>query len=335
MPGNWGAGGTGCPGVVTTGPAGKPAGAAGTPCSTTANQTQRFALTVANPAQGNQYLGGGGGSVLVNDNSMGNYNGMIATVQHRLSSTFSLLANYTFSKCLGIADAQGDYAGTNVENPNNLALDYGPCGSDFRHIENIVIVARSNFHSLSGVPSALVNGWELGTLAHISSGSPFTVTTGTDISLTDIGNDRPNLVPGVPVYLHQAIRSGTGPANRAYLNPAAFCGNSTAASPCSNPVAPGAYGNISRNSFRSPPLYQFDAQISRNFPIWERLAMQLRLEAFNLLNHPNFNAPSGATTGTLAGTSGSAAALSSSTFGQVSSTSNTARVFQGSIKLSF
>jgi hypothetical protein len=335
VPGNWGAGGTGCPGVVTTGPAGKPAGAAGTPCSTVANQTQRFALTVANPAQGNQYLGGGGGSVLVNDIAMANYNGMIASIQHRLSSTFSMLANYTFSKCLNIADAQGDYAATNVENPNNLALDYGPCGSDFRHVENIVLVLRSNFHSMSAVPRAIVNGWELAPLAHISRGSPFTVTTGTDISLTDIGNDRPNLVPGVPVYLHHAIRSGTGAANRAYLNPAAFCGNSTTAAPCPLPVASGTYGNASRNAFRGAPFYQFDAQISRVFPIWERLAMQLRLEAFNLLNHPDFNAPTGSTTGTIAGTSGGAAALSSSTFGQVSSTWNTARVFQGSVKLTF
>ena len=63
--------------------------------------------------------------------------------------------------------------------------------------------------------------------------------------------------------------------------------------------------------------------------------MQLRLEAFNVLNHPDFNAPTGTTTGTIAGTSGGAAALSSSTSGQVSSTWNTARVFQGSVKLTF
>ena len=335
VPGVWGANGTGCTGVVTTGPAGKPAGAAGTPCSTVANQSQRFALTVANPAQGNQYQGGGGGSVLVNDNAWANYNGMIASVQHRLSRTFSLLANYTYSKCLNIADAQGDYAGTNVENPNNLALDYGPCGADFRNVENIVLVLQSEFHSMPTVARAIINDWQLAPLIHISSGSPFTVTTGTDVSLTDVGNDRPNLIPGVPVYLHQTIRSGTGSSNRQYLNPAAFCGVSTTASPCSNPVATGTYGNISRNSFRGPTFYQFDAQISRVFPIWERLAMTLRLEAFNVLNHPDFNAPSGGTTGSLAGTSGSSAALSSSTFGQITSTWNTARVFQGSVKLEF
>jgi hypothetical protein len=207
VPGNWGAGGTGCPGVVTTGPAGKPAGAAGTPCSTVANQTQRFALTVANPAQGNQYLGGGGGSVLVNDIAMANYNGMIASIQHRLSSTFSMLANYTFSKCLNIADAQGDYAATNVENPNNLAPDYGPCGSDFRHVENIVLVLRSNFHSMSAVPRAIVNGWELAPLAHISRGSPFTVLISRSLTSATIV---PTSFPAFPSI--STMRSARAPA---------------------------------------------------------------------------------------------------------------------------
>jgi hypothetical protein len=334
VPGVWGAGGTGCSGVVLTGPAGKPAGAVGTPCSTTANQSQRFALTVANPAQGNQYLGGGGGSVLVGDSASANYHGLVTTVQHRLSSTFSLLANYTWSKCLNIADAQGDLAGTTVQNPNNPGKDYGPCGSDFRNIENIVIVAKSQF-GLPRLESLLLNNWEFAPLVHIQSGAPFTVTSGQDNSFTDVGNDRPNLVSGVPVYLHQVLRAGSGAANRGYLNPAAFaqvCPTGSTPLTCS---AYGTYGNIGRNSFRGVPSYQFDAQISRIFPIYERLNMTLRLEAFNLLNHPNFNIPTGGTTGTLGGTTGGAAVLTSSTFGQVSSTYNTARVFQGSVKFNF
>ena len=336
VPGVWGAGGTGCAGVVTTGPAGKPAGAAGTPCSTTANQSQRFSLTVANPAQGNQYLGGGAGSVVVNDEAMSNYNGMILTAQHRLSSSFSLLTNYTWSKCLNIADPQGDLAGTLVQNPNNPAADYGPCGADFRHVANIVIVAESKF-GLPRVASMLVNGWVIAPLAHITSGAPFTVTSGQDLSFTDVGNDRPNQVPGVPVYLHIANRANPGQVNRAYLNPAAFapvCPATPTPTPL-NCAAYGTYGNIGRNSFRGLPQYQFDAQISRIFPIYKALHLTARLEAFNLLNHPDFNLPTSGTTGTMGGQTGGSAVLSSSTFGQISATANTARVFQGSVKLQF
>jgi len=322
IPGVWGANGTGCTGVVLTGPAGQPAGAAGTPCSTVGNQTQRFALTIANPLQGNQYTGGGGGSVIVNNVGMANYNGVITTIQHRLSSTFSLLANHTWSKCMNVADAQGDLAGTTVENPYNPGFDYSYCGSDYRHVENIVIVTKSNFH-VSHLTSLLVNGWEFAPLAHIVSGAPFNVTAGQDNSFTAVGNDRPNLVPGVPVYLHQPIYgTGTGTANRGYLNPAAFAQVCpTGATPLTCP-AYGTYGNIGRNSFRGRTTYQFDAQLSRIFPIHERLNATLRFEAFNLLNHPNFSNPASNLSTT-------------SSFGQVSSTSNQPRIFQGSVKFIF
>ncbi len=145
IPGVWGANGTGCAGIVTTGPAAVKPGAAGSNCSTTANQNSRFALTIANPLQGNQYAGGGGGSTVVGDYATGNYNGLVTTVQHRLSNSFSLLANWTWSKCLNEADAGGDVTGSSVCVPTNPRLDYAPCGSDYRHIENVVIIARSNF----------------------------------------------------------------------------------------------------------------------------------------------------------------------------------------------
>ncbi len=326
VPGVWGAGGTGCAGVVTTGPAGKPAGAAGTPCSTIANQAQRFLLTQQNPAQGNQY-GGGNSSILVNDNNMANYNGLVTTVQHRLSSTFSLLANYTWSKCLNLYDAQGDYAGSGYSNPSNPRLDYGPCGSDYRNVENIVLILKSNFGIANRFAALLVNNWEFAPLVHIVSGAPFTVTAGVDNSFTAQGNDRPNLVPGVPIYLHQQLKAGTGQANRGYLNPAAFA---QVTAGCPTPLSPttcpgyGTLGNISRNSFRGPTATQFDAQVSRIFPIHESLNATFRLEAFNVLNHPIFGNPT-SNLSTIA------------TFGQISAlaTNTQARVFQGSIKFTF
>ena len=130
----------------------------------------------------------------------------------------------------------------------------------------------------------------------------------------------------------------TGASNRGYLNPAAFA---QVTAGCPTPISPltcagyGTYGNISRNSFRGPTNYQFDAQISRLFPIHESLSATLRLEAFNVLNHPNFNIPTGGTSGTPGGPTGGMAVLTSNTFGQVNSTSNQARIFQGSVKITF
>jgi hypothetical protein len=279
--------------------------------------------------------------VIVSDEGTANYNGMVASIQHRMSNTFSLLANWTWSKCLDIEDAQGDLASTLVENPNRLSMDYGPCGSDFRHIENAVLIAKSGFNAhLNNFAKLVINNWELAPLIRIQSGAPFTVTSGQDNSLTDVGNDRPNRVPGVNPYAEVHFRAPAATeANREYLNPAAFqqvwqtagCASATAAG-C---PALGTYGNIGKNTFRGPSSLQFDAQISRIFVIHENWSTTFRLEAFNVLNHPDFQPPSSSTTGSLPANTGGAATLTSSTFGQVSATYNQARVFQGSVKINF
>ncbi len=159
-------------------------------------------------------------------------------------------------------------------------------------------------------------------LAQILSGSPFTVTSGVDNSFTATGNDRPNLVPGVPVYLNQPIHNGSGAANEGFLNIAAFsqvCPSGSTALTCANY---GTFGNIGRNTFRGRPSYRFDAQLSRVFPIRESLNAVFRFECFNVLNHPNFSNP--------------ATNLSSaSSFGLTTSTSNSSRLFQASAKINF
>jgi hypothetical protein len=322
IPGVWSGAAGSCGGIT-------PTGKTGTPCSTTSssNYTARSLLVLTNPAQGKyySYATGGGGSVIVGDAGWSNYNGLVTTIQHRLSSTFSLLGNWTWSKCLDVGDNQGDISGMVEENPNNLRLDYGPCGFDYRHIENVVLVAKSNFSFGNRLEAFAANGWEFAPLIHIQSGAAVNVTSGQDNSFTAVGNDRPNLVPGVPIYQKVAFRQQSGAANRMYLNPAAFA---QVTASCPSPISPttcpqyGTYGNIGRNAFRAPSALQLDAQVSRIFPIHERLAMTLRLEAFNALNHPNFGSPD--------------AKLTDGTFGQVSGTNLTsARVFQGAVKLTF
>jgi hypothetical protein len=295
-----------------------PGTCSGKPCSTTGNQTSRFYLTLQNPAAGPGYAGGGGGSILVASGANAFYHGMVASIQHRLSSNFSFLANYTWSHCIDIEDNPGDIAGTTVQNPANIKGDQSNCGFDFRNIFNSTMVVSSNF-SLTGWKALAINKWQLAPLIHIQDGAPFTVTSGVDNSLTDVGNDRPNVTSPGNIYTHKKITQ-TSLGNRSWVNASAFTQN-----------ANGTFGDSGRFAYRGPGYIQFDSAVSRTFPLHERLNLDLRLEAFNVLNHPAFAAPG--STGNL----GSTSSLVSATFGQITSTltSYGARVFQGAVKLTF
>ncbi len=290
-----------------------------TACSTTGNQTSRFYLTLENPAQGPGYAGGGGGSILIASGANAFYDGMVASIQHRFSANFSFLANYTWSHCIDIEDNPGDIAATTVQNPANIKGDQSNCGFDFRNIFNSTMVVSSNF-SLTGWKAQAINNWQLAPLIHIQDGAPFTVTSGVDNSLTDTGNDRPNVVNPYGVYTHKQITQASKGGNRSWVNASAFAQNPT-----------GTFGDSGRFAYRGPGYFQLDSAVSRTFPLHERLALVLRLEVFNALNHPAFAAPGSS------GNLGSSSSLVSSTFGQITSTLNSygARIFQGAVKLTF
>jgi len=175
-------------------------------------------------------------------------------------------------------------------------------------------VASSHFSFSNRMLSAAVNNWQISPLIHAQDGTPLNIQLGIDNSLTDTGEDRPNLENGSLVYTHKHLLAGSA-VNAQYLNPVSA--GAFAAS------APGTFGNLKRNAFRGPKVLQFDSALARSFPVHERLEMMLRLEAFNVLNHPAFNTPN--------------VSMSSSTFGEVTSTVSSygARIFQGAIKLSF
>ena len=76
------------------------------------------------------------------------------------------------------------------------------------------------------------------------------------------------------------------------------------------------FGNVPRNAFRGPFQQNWDFGISKHFKMYERHSLDFRVDAFNVLNHPSFRQPS------FVGIS------SPSTFGQINSTVNPARLIQ-------
>ncbi|QHN03279.1 carboxypeptidase regulatory-like domain-containing protein [Granulicella sp. WH15] len=280
--------------------------AAGSACESASTQNRRV-LSLANPTNGAGYST----QVIANDGANSNYNGMLTSLEHRFEHNYTVLANYTWSKCLQIGPLTTLGVEGVVSNPYNIKGDYGYCTIDAPNIFNLSVVANSTWHG-GGITSFLLKDWQVAPLIRITSGLPVNLTSGVDNSGSGILLDRPDVVPGQPVYTRNPTH--TKAAGLQYLNRAAFTNN-----------APGTFGTVRHNSIRPPKYVDVDLAVVRSFHVRERYGLQLRVEGFNIFNHPNFfNPASGSFNGSLA----------ASTFGSIK-TANDPRILQGAIKISF
>jgi hypothetical protein len=150
----------------------------------------------------------------------------------------------------------------------------------------------------------LLRNWTLSGVGSIRTGLPLTVTVSrktTDMPDGNNAGERPNIVPGVSL-----IPSG-GQTIGHWINPAAF-----------SIPAIGTWGNAGRALIRAPGLFQIDTAIARSIRITERTNVSLRMEAFNVFNHPELGSPT--------------VNLSSPSFGQILSVSNTSPIGTGSAR---
>jgi hypothetical protein len=149
-------------------------------------------------------------------------------------------------------------------------------------------------------------GWLWSGISTARTGLPLSVSVtrkATDLPDANVlGTQRPDLIPGVPLYLDYGT---TG----LWLNPAAF-----------RAPAIGAWGNLGRGVLRAPGLFQIDTSLSKRTRITEHLALEFGVEAFNLLNHPQLGAPTANI---------SSASTSPTGFGHITSTVNTSPVGSG------
>ena len=242
-----------------------------------------------------------------NDNNRGSngdsyYNGVNVqfTTNDIHRSGLSVVANYTYAHNLDDLSSTFSDSGTgNVlgglgyMNSFAPALDHGNSDFDIKHRIVIAPIYRTpTFYKDKGSYIAqLVSGFEVTGIFTARTGTPFTISDSTNNN-SGYGLTRYN--PVSPVYQHHftAIPKGTASDGNNYV----LTGATTL--PVDIPFGNAALMGISdlgpypstltaRNDFRGPGAYNINASISKTFPIYEHVNLELRAEAFDLTNHHN------------------------------------------------
>jgi hypothetical protein len=243
-------------------------------------------------------------SVLFKAEGTSNYDALQMQVKKRLSNGLQFTASYTWSHSLDEQSGLGLFFTGN--NPLNLKSNYASSDFDQTHVFLInYSYTTPKVTERPGLGEA-INGWTIGGQTVAQSGQPYSVYDfsgsvasqyyGTSDYIT---NPIVPLLPGITPK--QAELQGTlgvnagknvlNPADFApqFLAPATFGVPACDASGCDNFES--LYGGSGRNLFRAPFQVRFDMSLAKEFPIKERFNLRFELDAFNIFNHPDFDAP--------------------------------------------
>jgi hypothetical protein len=243
-------------------------------------------------------------SVLYKAEGISNYHALQVQARKRLSFGLQFLASYTWSHSLDEQSGLGLFFTGN----NPLVPRSNYASSDFDQTHVFLVNYSYEIPSLakSRLLGEIVNGWIVGGQTVAQSGQPYSVYdfSGSVGSLffgtsNYIGNPLVPLKPGVtPKQTQLQGTTGVNAANPV-LNANDFAPQFVA--PGTNGVPPcdasgcdlyeSLYGDTGRNLFRGPFQVRFDMSLAKEFPIKERFRLRFEAAAFNIFNHPSFDAP--------------------------------------------
>jgi Carboxypeptidase regulatory-like domain len=229
-----------------------------------------------------------------------NYNALWVTGTKHMTKGLLFNANYTWSKSMDINSR--NFQGVQAQNNLNPFADRALSDFDARH--------HFTFSTIYGLPfgsNRFAGGWRLGTIVILQSGNPINITAGNPGAGTGItgftgnGTIRPDLIGPLPSVGKTMITSGPNAGTIQWFS-ANVCDVSApnrcpAGSNFGLPltVVGGRnvfhFGSLGRNAMTGPDFKNVDFSISKTTKITERLRHELRIEAFDLFNHPNFSNP--------------------------------------------
>ena len=245
------------------------------------------------------------------------YNSLQVKLNKRYSDHMSVLLAYTYGRSIDNGPAPFNLGRNHdsPQNPFNLAAERAISDNDLTHnftgsvIYELPFGRKQKFLANANTwEDSILGGWQLNGITEARSGLPYNIIlNGNDQNYPGL---RPDLV-GNPKLAHP-----TYGLSGQYFNGDAFAAPTC---PVSDPHCPGTLG---RNAYFGPSFFNIDASLFKTIQIKERASLQIRIEAYNLLNHPSFGNPNADFT-------------DKKTFGKVTGTASGARQMQFAVKLNF
>src|SRR3984957_12342944 len=249
------------------------------------------------------------------------YNALQVQATKRMSRGLMVNASYTYSHSLDEGSGLGSGLFFNGNNPLKPRTAYASSDFDRKHVFSVSYVYQlPSLKTESRFVSNVVNGWGLQGVTVAQSGQPFSIIdfSGTAASIFFSADDfitNPILPLAPGISPKQATQGGTdnsftsGPNQGVrvpYITPNDFsipflnpgqsgvppCGLTTAGTTVCD-TQETSYGGNGRNIFRAPFQTRFDLSLFKNFKFSERVALKFQADAFNIFNHPSFDAPNG------------------------------------------
>jgi hypothetical protein len=211
------------------------------------------------------------------------YNALVAKVQRQFSGGLSFVANYTWSKALTNTEQGGAPVGIN-QRGTCLSCDKGMAGFNVPQrlvassVWNLPLGQGQKFLNGAGpLTNSLVSGWTVNAIATFSKGNPFTVLAANSTSMDPLTNFRPNrLCDGRSSLRNKNVRGN---------------GHYWIDTSCFAMPAPYMFGTSGGNILTGPGMNNWDIGVGKLIPFHEAMALELRAEAFNAMNHAQFLNP--------------------------------------------
>ena len=237
------------------------------------------------------------------------YHSFQTVLSRRFAKGIGWQANYTWSKSLGEEEGAGEEMIDSYRSVRNWGLDKRRLSFHRTHVFRSSGNWEPRFGPRTGLLSTITRGWRMGAIFNVFSGTPLNLTSGRS-SLNTFGDNTPTAVAPISPGLGGAVRQGNGviyfaglqsiadPSIRALTTSNNIQGRSTLraiADGNGNPLlvnpTPGTLGNLQPFFLEGPGEFRFDVNVQKTFRLREGWALELRGDAIDVTNSPQWSDP--------------------------------------------